>query len=561
MKTKSIKDAIHGYISIEEPYWRIIDKAEFQRLKWIEQTSYRVLYPSARHDRFIHSIGVFHLGKRAIKGFRKNCESFTHHIDKYEKSFLLACLLHDIGHAPFSHTCENLYFYGSKTSAEDAILNKQLLENAKKVLDNDAFNNFESDYKKILKSNKGSLCKPPSEHEIMSALIVLKMQESIQNNFSDNIDFDLVIRAILGCTYSVSSNCDVEKKEICGIKNCFVRFLNSSVVDVDKLDYIARDSRMSGFDNIVIDIERLLNGLTYVIDSGGIIYPAYNKSSLNVLGNVFLAKNAQSQWIVEHPIVLYDSYLLTRAIGLSINKLYEKSKQYEKIQNLDQLIKKIFSCKTLSKEGEDILGEHISLLSDIDILFWMKQQIDNELIAEYFDREKRKHAIWKSHGEFLYYLSIIDDKMTSEEEKAKIVSDYLAPLNTYINGISSLGNDKVINRRLLDERKEEIEGQEELKKILEDILSYDDGKKDSKFEYCILGSKNNFSVKINANNIFIRFGDANQYCKYSNLIPQKDIEKPKDYMFFFLYCNEHLHTESFVKYIFEKAKNASKIQV
>ena len=66
LKDKSIKDAIHGYIKVEEPFWRIIDTAEFQRLKWVEQTSYRVLYPSARHDRFIHSIGVYQIGKKAI---------------------------------------------------------------------------------------------------------------------------------------------------------------------------------------------------------------------------------------------------------------------------------------------------------------------------------------------------------------------------------------------------------------------------------------------------------------------------------------------------------------
>ena len=66
LKDKSIKDAIHGYIKVEEPFWQIIDTAEFQRLKWVEQTSYRVLYPSARHDRFIHSIGVYHLGQKAI---------------------------------------------------------------------------------------------------------------------------------------------------------------------------------------------------------------------------------------------------------------------------------------------------------------------------------------------------------------------------------------------------------------------------------------------------------------------------------------------------------------
>ena len=46
-KNKSIKDIIHGYIELEEKFWSIIDTPEFQRLKWIEQTSFRALYPSA----------------------------------------------------------------------------------------------------------------------------------------------------------------------------------------------------------------------------------------------------------------------------------------------------------------------------------------------------------------------------------------------------------------------------------------------------------------------------------------------------------------------------------
>ena len=86
LKNKSIKDAIHGYIELEEPFWRIVDTAEFQRLKWVEQTSYRVLYPSARHDRFIHSIGVYHLGHKAIKGFISNSkESDIEIINKNKK--------------------------------------------------------------------------------------------------------------------------------------------------------------------------------------------------------------------------------------------------------------------------------------------------------------------------------------------------------------------------------------------------------------------------------------------------------------------------------------------
>ena len=61
--TKQFKDPIYGYVEIPRNYVsEIIDTAEFQRLRRIIQTSYSPLYPSAIHNRFVHSIGVYHLG-------------------------------------------------------------------------------------------------------------------------------------------------------------------------------------------------------------------------------------------------------------------------------------------------------------------------------------------------------------------------------------------------------------------------------------------------------------------------------------------------------------------
>ena len=64
---KLIKDPLYGYIEIEEKYIALINSAEFQRLRNIRQTGYESLYPSALHNRFVHSLGVFYLGKKAFK--------------------------------------------------------------------------------------------------------------------------------------------------------------------------------------------------------------------------------------------------------------------------------------------------------------------------------------------------------------------------------------------------------------------------------------------------------------------------------------------------------------
>jgi len=72
LEEKRILDSVHGYIRIEEKYIKnVIDTEYFQRLRRIEQTSTRSLFPSARHDRFIHSLGVFHLGSKIVENLSK----------------------------------------------------------------------------------------------------------------------------------------------------------------------------------------------------------------------------------------------------------------------------------------------------------------------------------------------------------------------------------------------------------------------------------------------------------------------------------------------------------
>ena len=70
MRPKKFRDPVYGYIEIDdEIVHNIIDTAVFQRLRQIRQTSYEPLYPSSLHNRFVHSLGVYHLGKKAITAF------------------------------------------------------------------------------------------------------------------------------------------------------------------------------------------------------------------------------------------------------------------------------------------------------------------------------------------------------------------------------------------------------------------------------------------------------------------------------------------------------------
>ena len=109
--TKKIKDPIYGYISVPTEYVdSIIDTPNFQRLRRVIQTSYTPLYSSAVHNRFVHSLGVYHLGQRVADILSKEFvdNNYKVHIDitDFGRIFALACLMHDVGHAPFSHTGE-----------------------------------------------------------------------------------------------------------------------------------------------------------------------------------------------------------------------------------------------------------------------------------------------------------------------------------------------------------------------------------------------------------------------------------------------------------------------
>ena len=73
---KKLKDPIYGYISVPIEYVnKIIDTAPFQRLRRVIQTSFAPLYSSAVHNRFVHSMGVFHLGEMARKQLIKEWQT------------------------------------------------------------------------------------------------------------------------------------------------------------------------------------------------------------------------------------------------------------------------------------------------------------------------------------------------------------------------------------------------------------------------------------------------------------------------------------------------------
>lgn len=114
---KKVRDLVHGFIYLDEQECAIIDHPVFQRLRRIKQLSLTdMVYPGASHTRFEHSLGVMQMATDMFDSIVAKNKKFLEEelsllesgIQTYRKIIRLAALLHDVGHAPFSHSGEDL---------------------------------------------------------------------------------------------------------------------------------------------------------------------------------------------------------------------------------------------------------------------------------------------------------------------------------------------------------------------------------------------------------------------------------------------------------------------
>src|SRR5205809_142058 len=95
-----IRDVVHGSIVIEARELPIIDSRYFQRLRQIKQLGFaEYSYPSATHNRYIHSLGAMETASQAFRSIFGKMPEFKSY-SRFRAAVRLAALLHDIGHGP-----------------------------------------------------------------------------------------------------------------------------------------------------------------------------------------------------------------------------------------------------------------------------------------------------------------------------------------------------------------------------------------------------------------------------------------------------------------------------
>ena len=393
MKDKIFHDTVHGNIRIPESYCNlIIDTLLFQRLRRVEQSSVRSLYPCARHDRFIHSIGVFHIGSLVAEWLSNNIskdllEEVKPFWEKVVESYKIACLLHDVGHAPFSHTFEHYY---------DINQPQMLCDKLYEVINN-------AEFKRDL-----SLMSEAKPHEKVSAYLLATSFGKAVNALKGDAEYG--VRMIIGCQYHRDNT--IEKQLV----NCFLKALHGEV-DADRLDYAVRDQWAAGFSSARIQTERLLRSITIIKNpTNGKLELCFTKNAINQIESLAQIKDFQNRWVFCHQNVKYDQHILSKAIE-RVATIYGGEEGLEK----EDTLKKIFNFECFLNPEYQIHDQSLSLLSDDTILQMLRQTFkENAYAQEWLSRQYRQRPVWKTAAEYESLFKNNKGTLTEAKIEAKL---------------------------------------------------------------------------------------------------------------------------------------------
>jgi len=286
-KKKIINDPIYGFISLpKDIIFDIIEHPFFQRLRRIKQLGLsHLVYPGALHTRFHHTLGATHLMTKAILALRYKGIEIT---EEEEAGALIAILLHDIGHGPFSHTLEY-----------------DILKNV--------------------------------SHEQISLLFM----KHLNDEFNDQLKVGIQI---------------FEDKH----PKPFLHQLVSSQLDMDRMDYLNRDSFYTGVSEGVIGSERIISMLD--VDNNHLVVEQKGVYSIEK----FLVARRLMYWqVYMHKTVVSSEVMLASILRRAKNLVQRKVEVFASPAFIT-FLKNDFTFSDL--ENNPKILSQFALLDDYDIM-------------------------------------------------------------------------------------------------------------------------------------------------------------------------------------------------
>ncbi|MUP45556.1 HD domain-containing protein [Gramella sp. BOM4] len=289
-KLKILNDPIYGFITIpNERIFRIIEHPYFQRLRRISQMGMSYLvYPGAHHTRFHHALGCVHLMQKAVRVLRYKGVKIS---KDEEEALLIAILMHDIGHGPFSHAMEHSLVEGL-------------------------------------------------DHETISLLFMEEM------NAEFNQSLTLAIKIFKG---------EYDRK--------FMNQLISSQMDMDRLDYLKRDSFYTGAVEGNINSERLTTMLN-VVDDELVI----EEKGIYSVEKFLIGRRLMYWQVYLHKTSLVAEQLLIRVLKRA-KELISEGRELQASEPLMYFLRNKISKEDLDTETLQIF----SRLDDYDVISAMKE--------------------------------------------------------------------------------------------------------------------------------------------------------------------------------------------
>lgn len=328
-KRKIVNDPIYGFITIPNSLiYDLIQHPYFQRLRRISQMGLSYLvYPGAHHTRFHHALGAMHMMQKAIEVLRfKEVE-----ISKDEENALLiAILLHDIGHGPFSHAMEH-----------------SIVE---------------------------------VHHEELSLLFMDQLNQEFDGQLS------LAIKVFKGEYHRL-----------------FMLQLISSQLDMDRMDYLKRDSFYSGVAEGNINSDRLIQMMNVVDD----VLVMEEKGIYSI--EKFLTSRRLMYWQAYlHKTSLVAELILTKTLKRA-KELLHKGIEIECSKPLHYFMEN----KITSAEFNDDLLQTFSRLDDSDIISALKNW-------QYHD-----DFILSSLSKMIINRDLLKIKLDSEKFSKEVLATYI----------------------------------------------------------------------------------------------------------------------------------------
>lgn len=363
-----IRDPVHGSIHILDEEIPIIRDDFFQRLRNIKQLGFsEFVFPGATHTRFIHSIGVMNIASLA---FDRLLRKHLHDKDflRLKETLKLAALLHDVGHAPLSHSTETVMPMLSELKIPVEFLSKK-----DQARDRQATH----------------------EDYTIKAIVDSKFAESfnlVEKKFG--VQKKYIAELITGFTS------DENYFTVAGI-NYFpiLHQLVSSELDCDRMDYLLRDSYFCGVSYGSYDLDWLLDNLELCITDKK-AFLGINERAVVTFDDFLLSRYHMFIMVYFHYRAVCLEQLLYKYFKTSPNEYKIPASIEEYIEHDDQYLMKILK-KSKNKYAEAIIKNQVP--QKIYESFNEKQELTLDKIEEFLKAENIEYIRSSSLGRLSKY--------------------------------------------------------------------------------------------------------------------------------------------------------------